>query len=306
MHRIISFNLSWVLLCILIVSCSTRTVDESLAPLSTNSTFSHLLNGNMSGFEKALVLRRAIADTLDAGFTTDSLCLNFHTISFEDFVVDSFLVRFANNTGTGKCGLAASVLAKTLNDNGIEAYTYNYGFTDTRPTHVVVLAETEENVWTLHDPFFNYSITDTSGNPKDFFVLVQELIQKDHSNISFTQDTVMREFHFSKTMPIPHFVSEVCHTFLESELPSQDDTRPISMPICHSCVFDSTYCPELNIWYNLSHKMVDYGLPQKAAYGYLFQINGVWGPRPNDIQQKLDSTFASINRSDMIGDKRNR
>lgn len=298
MQRLVSIVLLSILILMSFSNCSDKVENNPSEPAKRSSGLAALLSNEMSGFEKAVIIRRAIADTLDAGFTTDSLCLNFHTISFEDFAVDSFLVRFGNNTGTGKCGLAASVLAKTLNDIGMEAYTYNFGFADTRLTHVVVLAETEENVWTLHDPFFNYSITDTSGNPKDFFVLLKELTQKHHYNISFTQDTVMREIHFSKTMPIPHFVSEVCQTFLASELPTQVDTQPIILPVCHSCVFDSTYCPELNIWYNLSHRMLEYNLPQKAVYGYLFQINGVWGPRPQQLQHRIDKLLKTFRVKD--------
>ncbi|MCF8276218.1 MAG: hypothetical protein K9J17_05730, partial [Flavobacteriales bacterium] len=149
----------------------------------------------MTTFDKAVTLRRLVADTLDTGFTSDSLCLNFHTISFEDFATDSFLKKFADNSGAGYCGLAASILCKTLNDHGINAYTYNFGFKGTRFTHVLVVAQTDDNEWTVHDPYFNYSITDSLGEPLDFFLMMENLALKNHSNLLFSTDTVTRDVH---------------------------------------------------------------------------------------------------------------
>lgn len=242
----------------------------------------------MNGFEKAVVLRRAIADTFDIGTTSDDLCLNFANIPFQEFVVDSFLLRFGNNTGAGKCGLAGSILAKTMNDNGIEAYTYNYGFAGSRPTHVVVIAQTEENFWTLHDPSYNYSITDTLGEPKDFLKLLQELGQQNHSNISFSGDTVMREYHFKSLEGVRGFVNEDCFTFLESQLNINEDSLLILRPVCHSCSFDSILCPELNLWHNLSQRVKELGFPAQAVYGLLFQINDLWGPNSKALQMEID------------------
>lgn len=305
MQRFVSSTLLAALLCAFIVSCSSRNEQEASVSAMNHPRFSHMLTNDMSDFEKSIILRRLIADTVDAGYTSDILCLNFANISFQDFVVDSFLFRFGNNTGTAKCGLTASILCKTLNEHGIEAYTYNFGFAETRLTHVVVLARTDSEQWTLHDPFFNYTITDTNGYPKDFFLMLNELGQRNHMNISFTSDTVMREMRLENSESLSNFVSSDCITFLKTQLVKEKDSHLVRLPICHSCVFDSIYCPELNIWYNLSHKMKEYALPNNAMYGFLFQINGVWGPNSDSFQQKLDSAFNQMKSYKLIESRLN-
>ncbi|MCB9185946.1 MAG: hypothetical protein H6601_04290 [Flavobacteriales bacterium] len=288
MQRLVSIDLLAILALLYFSSCSNRVENRPSDSVVSRPIFANLLNDDMNGFEKAVVLRRAIADTFDIGTTSDDLCLNFANIPFQEFVVDSFLLRFGNNTGAGKCGLAGSILAKTMNDNGIEAYTYNYGFAGSRPTHVVVIAQTEENFWTLHDPSYNYSITDTLGEPKDFLKLLQELGQQNHSNISFSGDTVMREYHFKSLEGVRGFVNEDCFTFLESQLNINEDSLLILRPVCHSCSFDSILCPELNLWHNLSQRVKELGFPAQAVYGLLFQINDLWGPNSKALQMEID------------------
>ncbi|MCF8460597.1 MAG: hypothetical protein K9G46_07730 [Flavobacteriales bacterium] len=267
---------------------------------ASHGTFNHLLKPGMTKFEKAVALRRAIADTLDVGFTSDSLCLNFAKISFQDFNIDSFIPKFGNNTGAGSCGLASSMLAKTLNDAGIEAYTYNFGFENTKTTHVLVIAHTDNNQWTVHDPSFNYSITDSSNNPKDFFKLLGELGLRNHSDISFSSDTVFREVLLDDARSMFDLVSFGCLKHLESQHAIDKNSIVMQIPVCYSCVFDSTYCPELNLFYNLSQRASQFGLPRNSLYGFLFQLNRTWGPNPTLLQAKIDSVFKTFNNNALV------
>lgn len=289
MQRLASIGSSIALYVILSVSCSDSTrIDLPVTHSVVSNTYEHLFQPNSSKFEKAQILRRLVADTLDVGFTSDSLCLNFHKIGFQEFNVDSFLSKFANNTGTGKCGLAASILTKLLNNHGIEAYTYNYGFENSRLTHVVVLANTDSNSWTLHDPFFNYSITDLAGNPKDFFKMVEELKNNHDSDIAFSTDTVLRQVFLIEDMEIPDFVSQSCRQHLKSELEFNNDSLVVTKPVCQTCTFDTSFCSELNLFHNLALRVKELDYPGNPVYGLLFQINGVWGPSPDTMQRKID------------------
>lgn len=274
----------------LFTNCRNTPNVELLTEDIQDTTLSYLLTPEMSLFEQAVALRQAIADTLDTGFKEDSLCDNFAGISFTDFVVDSFLVRFARNTGTGNCGLAASILSKAMNNYGIEAYTYNFGFDSVHITHVIVIANTD-NRWTVHDPFYNYSITDSTGTPKDFFTLLDELAEGNHANIGFSEDTVMRDVYLNRQLLASNLLNEKCRSFLNAQLQNQKDSQKIRIPVCYSCGIDPDYCPELNLWHKLSKMVHKKGWPDKAIYGLLFQINGVWGPNPEQFQSKIDSTL---------------
>lgn len=269
------------------LSCESSTVSSERMK-EVNQPFEYQVPDSITGFEKALEIRRLIADTLDAGITSDSLCLNFASISFDKFLVEPFLTKFANNKGAGTCGLAGALLAKTLNLHGIEAYTYNYGFEEPRITHVVVLAKTD-NAWTLHDPFFNYSITDTLGNPKDFLRLLRELSDGDDSNVSFTSDTVIREFHFDLDTRISDFASDQCVDHIKSiNINSNPDSILFHQNVCYLCGLDNTNCPELNFFNQMSRQVNNLNRSENAIFGLLFQINGLWGPNPQALQEQID------------------
>lgn len=301
MRRLISVGVLELFIVILLLACSSKDDSKATPEPIIDFRANEVVNSEMNAFEKAVKLRRIIADTLDAGVTSDSLCLNFAAINFNEFVVDSFLQKFATNSGTGMCGLAGSILAKTLNNHGIEAYTYNYGFKNSRLTHIVVLAKTTDTTWTLHDPFFNYSIMDSSGLPKDFFSMMEELGQKNHANISFTNDTVTRQVLTDSTIPIPNIVSSACVDYLTSTLSKKSGPEVLEKRICYTCGYDSVHCPELNFFHNMSTRMANHGLPTNAVYGLFFQINTVWGPNPNMMQAKLDSLFDAIKRDSLVG-----
>lgn len=82
-------------------------------------------------------------------------------------------------------------MAKLLIQNGIDAYTYNFGFIDTHFSHIVVLVK-QGNKFLVFDPYMNYALLDEEGNNMDIVRLLAQ-IAGDSLNVTFSKDTVLAE-----------------------------------------------------------------------------------------------------------------
>ena len=133
-----------------------------------------------------------VADKADVGNVKHALCDTFYRIEFSQLPVDSYLKLFEADEGTATCGLAATIMAKILVENGFDAYTYNFGFENTPMTHVVVLVKNEGRLL-VFDPFMNYELVDENGRHVRLENLFESISMK-HEPPTFKSDTIIADF----------------------------------------------------------------------------------------------------------------
>ncbi|MCB9204140.1 MAG: hypothetical protein H6603_04095 [Flavobacteriales bacterium] len=104
-----------------------------------------------------------VAEHADVGNLKNPDCVNYYEMQFEAINVSHYLQVFEENTGVASCGLAASLMVRILNENNIDAYTYNFGFENTEATHVVTIVPLSKKLM-VFDPYVNYWLTDSLGN----------------------------------------------------------------------------------------------------------------------------------------------
>jgi hypothetical protein len=249
-------------------------------------------NSNDILFERAKRLRQMVADTLDGGNLTNSMCNRFMEIGFESFQTEEFFKQFAVDSCSASCGLASNILVKLLNDSGIIAYSYNFGFAGSDLTHVVVLAKVDSGIWSVHDPTFNYSVVDGNGKPKDFFQLLKSLNRCDLDDTHVTEDTVWRSVLIDTLKQYP--LSEKCTEVLKSLLVHTERISLIRRPICFGCVLGGDNCPELDFISRMEARLDAEGLPRNFLSAMTRPLNRVWGPNPESFQLLVDSAFLEL------------
>ena len=108
-----------------------------------------------------------ISKNADTGLLPNALSDSFYEYPLDELPVQQYLDQFEANTGVASCGLAASLVVKILLDNGIDAYTYSFGFPDVELSHMVALVKVDGDLL-VYDPFINYTLTDELGGPLSF------------------------------------------------------------------------------------------------------------------------------------------
>ncbi|HEY0262454.1 MAG TPA: hypothetical protein VGB95_05470 [Chitinophagales bacterium] len=254
-------------------------------------TFSTIIKSLDDTFEKANILRKLVADTIDGGTLNDSLNAFFYKTSFDSFKIEPYMLNFKNDKGAATCGLAASLLTKILNNNGITAYSYNWGIKNTNLTHVIVLAKisSQPEIWSIQDPYFNYTILDSSNCPKDFFELLYELKQQNSSNIKIRQDTTTRTMLFS--LKKAQNIDKTCFEQLKNHgLVYQVNDSTFKMrTYLNNVVFKE--CETINSTKLFFDALERQGLPRNFLYGYLLKINKVWGKNTNAFQERINAVL---------------
>jgi len=138
-------------------------------------------------------LRRFVAKNADSGLIRNQFCDTFYKIPIEEFDVSRYLRIFENDEGTASCGLAAQIMVKILLENGMDAYTYNFGFKGHRLSHVIVLVKVNARLL-IFDPYFNYQLIDSVGANVDLFSLINAVGgNRAAENIFFDSDTVISD-----------------------------------------------------------------------------------------------------------------
>lgn len=107
-------------------------------------------------------------------------CHTFYKVDFKEINVESYLNIFRSHEGVASCGLAAILLAKILDENGIYAYTYNFGFKDTDLTHVITLVD-YRNELLIYDPFINYKLVRNGHNTSQNLNIIELLLNSRES-----------------------------------------------------------------------------------------------------------------------------
>jgi len=265
-----------------VISCNESPPQEKDSVLGT-------VEGNH--FELATELRRLVADTLDEGSLTHALCEGFVEVDFDSFDSNLYLRMFAMDSCRATCGLAANIMVEMLDEKGVRSVAYNFGFEGTALTHVLVIANTAPHIWTVHDPFFNYSVADANGEPKDFFVLLDELSRNEFGGIRVSQDTVWRTVLIDPSLD--YEIRDVCIEHLVRTTQSIEEHK-FRRPVCFDCRIGGADCPELDFISRMESRLEAEGYLPYFLMALLKPINKVWGPDAESFQAMVDSTFSEL------------
>jgi galactitol-specific phosphotransferase system IIB component len=135
-------------------------------------------------------VRQFIATNADVGNPKHPLCETFYQIPIAQLPVQQFIEIFNQDQGTASCGLASSLMVKMLLDNGVDAYSYNFGFENTRLTHVVTLARLG-NSYLIFDSFLNSEPKWADGRNIDLIELLYSINDNEQmSNVTYGSDRV--------------------------------------------------------------------------------------------------------------------
>jgi hypothetical protein len=182
-------------------------------------------------------VRKFIASKSDLGIVPNERCDTFALIPFENFPVEEYLNYFENDLGVSSCGLAGSNMVKILLENGIDAYTYNFGFRDSDLTHIIVLVK-QKGKFLIFDPYMNYEMLDKDGNNMDIITLIED-IASDSLNLTFSQDTIMAEMvvdlsvlgkEYLKMLNVPN-----CKEYFATGVEIRDSVYKMSFDRCYPC-----------------------------------------------------------------------
>lgn len=175
------------------IGCEQEKPEQKTTKLVGKSCFScPKISPEQDTLDFVRSIRRFVASNVDIGNLRTSYCDTFYRVSVEDFPTESYLDLFRKDESTGSCGLAAMIMTRILLDNGILAYTYNFGFDGTRLTHVITLVKLHGDLL-IFDPYMNYELVDKKGHNIGLFRLLDSL----NYTTSFCKpsyDTVAGEF----------------------------------------------------------------------------------------------------------------
>lgn len=190
-------------------------------------------------------VRKFVATMADNGLMANAICDTFFRIPMEQFPTQTFLEIFEADAGTASCGLTASMMVKILLDNGIDAYTYNFGIKDSRLTHVIVLVKHDKKLF-IFDPYLNYALLDKTGSYTDLLTVIRHSRNED-SGLHPSTDTVWADMLLDegllKGLPFSDSLMQtnICSTFYNSGHSVQDSIRKYLTARCFECNKDECY-----------------------------------------------------------------
>ena len=135
-----------------------------------------IIEENQDTLEFVRKVQKFVGEKANMGYVYNALCDTFHKIQIDEFPVDTYLRIFEENKGTASCGLTSMIMVKILLENGIDAYTYNFGFEKTRITHVIVLVKNKGRLL-IFDPHIGYELKDDKGKGIDLISLIKNVGQ---------------------------------------------------------------------------------------------------------------------------------
>ncbi len=183
-----------VLFTLLFASCQNQeqqTATDVQNQSNPSCTLCPKIKSGQDTLEFTNEVRRFVADNTDKGWVFNDVCDNFLE-NMEKFGVDTFLKLFALDAGRATCGLNARIMVEILLENGIDAYTYNFGFEGKSDlSHVVVLVKHRGRLL-IFDPHFNYALLNPDGSNMDIISLINAIGAR---NLQFktTTDTAIAD-----------------------------------------------------------------------------------------------------------------
>lgn len=235
-------------------------------------------------------VRQFVAKNADTGLMRSEYCDTFVRIPIENFEPSRYFSIFEKDSGTASCGLAGQLMVKLLLQNGIDAYTYNFGFSGTRLAHIIVLVKHGDKLL-IFDPYMNYELLDVDGNNLDLINLLDD-ISLDSVQVTFSSDTVVAEMlidHNLLTNAYRELInSEGCHELSMNQVLIRDSIFKQEFLRCFGCERDS---PCISFVKDFESKLSAKTGFSKFHEGFALKINEIYGAADC---QKIDAQIDSI------------
>lgn len=266
-------------------SCNESKGIENM--LSYNCSQCPHIKENQDTLDFINEVRTFVASNTDIGFVENELCYNFHKTRIEKFDVDTFLNIFENDEGVATCGLAGNIMVKILIENGINAYTYNFGFQNSIFTHIIVLVEFRDKL-IIQDPFFNYELINIKDSLNyDFYEFIADIkMSKDYTY--FKSDSIEVEvlLDFSK-VDTSIEKSNICKVWLDEFKHVNNSIYKNSQSRCYLC---DKANPCNSFILNFEEKLKRETDLQYFHEGFLLKINEIYGAKNyQEVNAKVDS-----------------
>jgi hypothetical protein len=105
-----------------------------------------------------------VATNADIGHLDNSVLDSVMRNTPGKFPAQQLMDEMCRNRATASCWHAAHIMTNILLENGIDAYTYDFGFANIELGHAMVLVKWHGK-HLIFDPFLNYHMVDTLGQP---------------------------------------------------------------------------------------------------------------------------------------------
>ena len=239
-------------------------------------------------------VRAYVAQNADLGLMENQFCDTFANVSIEEFNENRFLSIFRGDSGTASCGLAGQLMVKILIQNGIDAYTYNFGFNQTMFTHIVVLVK-HRGRYLIYDPFINYTLLDEVGNNMDLQRLLLQ-IAGDSVQVKFSRDTVQTDILVDRENLSPTIrellQSKDCLEISDHATHVRDSVFKVPMLRCFDCESDGRcfrFVPLFERQLSTKTRFTQF------HEGLAFKINEIYGAADHArVNAMVDSLIASL------------
>lgn len=267
---------------------------ESKVILARSCASCPALQANQDTLEFVRNVKRFVASSVDIGNLKTELCDTFHRVPVEAFPTERYLDDFRNDRSTGTCGLAAMIMTRVLMDNGIDAYTYNFGFEGTRLTHVVTLVKLNNDLL-IFDSYMNYELVDQNGKNLGIFRLMGGLRKGGISAFVHT-DAVQGEFLLDRSLLTPEEQTmaqqEPYSSFLRFSEELNDRVIKVRYMKCFGCDTDPlgiSFIDEMKSQLRSTSGEVD------MVHLFTLKINKMYGASDHfEMNAKVDSALAEL------------
>lgn len=132
-----------------------------------------------------------VARTADAGLLDNEKIMATLDVPFDRIDADRVVEIFEHDSGIADCGQVASLMAKILVDNGVDAYIFSFGFDDMALSRSLVLVKVNGQLL-MFDPIQNYWVEDEAGHPLGLINLITQ-VGKGELKVRTSADTVIAE-----------------------------------------------------------------------------------------------------------------
>lgn len=239
------------------------------------------------------VLKYTVKNT-DVGFVKNAFCDTFFRVPIKDFEPETYFSIFEKDSGTATCGLVGKLMVKILLDNGIDAYTYNFGFDNSMFTHIVVLVK-HGGEFLIYDPLFNYTLCDERGKPIGLFRLFNQIIG-DSLKVRIHSDSAWSDvvINVNDLEPFRTILSanDGCPDILFGFEQIRESTFKQSKLRCYQC---NEECNWFDFRTNFETELKQETLLNEFHEGMILKINSVSGANDEKrIDYLIDSVLATF------------
>lgn len=235
---------------------------------------------------------RYVVTHTDVGMMQNTFCDTFDRVQIEDFEPEKYFEIFEKDSGTATCGLAGQLMVKLLLENGIDAYTYNFGYKNTRLSHIIVLVK-HQNRLLIYDPFMNYALQDCQGQHLSLEALLTA-IGNNTDCVRYASDTLRSEMLIDMKA-VPHMYHELlasknCKTELSELRLVQDSIFKTTFNRCYSCERNRLCTSFIR---DFETKLSSTTQLQQFHEGFALKINKIYGASDHvQVNARIDSLIA--------------